>query len=405
MGQFDNAFNMLDELNYEFENGKKTIKEVYEDNLEDKFNVELEKYFTEPSNQELIGKYDDYISNSNERTVRLKSFLDDCVNMSEDKIFKEGDSLYMKKRHAKNLLDEAVKMFKYEEDNMLGGTYESKGGSYMQAYMNERSIGKNGENKESTMQGIKNKLQKINICESIASGDKANYTSNLKTPEELAEFRSLKQSKPKNSNKNKQMKDEDYRNIFEPVMEKLLKNPETVTESEAAFLLSGEFGFRPSTVTKINIGAVDVKKGTIDVYDDENKSKQLFQAKTSVVEPANIVAQQLLSGLRERALLVYKPDKDGNINLVNCCEQNLHQGFESLCKQYNVNLSSYEGKYKLLRHRFAQNIYNEVRREYHDSDDMTEVQKRAKALVETNYLMGHESKKLNTTMGYIKNLW
>ena len=214
----------------------------------------------------------------------------------------------------------------------------------------------------------------------------------------------MKQSKDKDS-KNKQMSEDDYRKIFNPIYDKLIENPTTVTESEAAFLLCGEFGFRPSTVLKLGIDAIDVQKCTIDVYENENKSKQLFQAKTSAIEPVNIETQKLLSKLRERALLVYKPDKNGNINLVNCCEQNLHQGFASLCNQYGVNKNKYQGKFKTLRHRFAQNIYTEHRQEFQYNDDLSEVQKKAKALVETNYLLGHEARKISTTMGYIKNLW
>lgn len=401
MGQIEDSFKILDELAYELKNDKKSIKETFEDKLEENFNLRIEEYFEDKKNQDIIGKYDEYIPDSNARIVRFKSFVDDCVRLSEKKYFKEGDKLYMNKNHAKKLLEEAQKLFKYQEDNLL----RNENRSDTQAYLSERSIGRNGENKESTMQGIKVKIQKINILESLASGEKINYSSNIKTPEELKEFKGLKESKPRKSDKNKQISDEDYYKIFNPIFEKLQEDPKSVNEAEAAFLLAGEFGFRPSTVTAINIGAVDVKKGTIDVYQDENKSKQLFQAKSSAVAPDDFLTQQLLSGLRERALLVYKPDAEGNIKLVNCCEQNLHQGFGILCEKYGVSLGKYDGKYKLLRHRFAQKTYNEVRQQYQYDSSMNEVEKKAKALVETNYLMGHSKDKISTTMRYIKNLW
>lgn len=401
MGEFDNSFKILEELSYEIKNSSKPIKETFEDKLEENFNLRLEEYFEDKKSQNIIGKYDDYIPDSNARIVRLKSFLDDCVRLSSEKYFKEGDKLYMNKNHAKKLLEEAKKLFKYQEDNML----RNENRSDTQAYLSERSIGRNGENKEATMQGIKVKIQKINILEALASGERVNYSSNIKTPEELSEFKGLKQSQPKNNDKNKQMSDEDYNKIFNPLFEKLQKDPKSVTEAEAAFLLAGEFGFRPSTVVKIDISAVDVKKGTIDIYEEDNKSKQIFQAKTSAIEPDDFLTQQLLSGLRERALLTYKPDKDGNIKLVNCCEQNLHQGFSIICKKYGVNLNKYSGKYKILRHRFAQKIYTEVRQLHQYDSLMNETQKKTKALVETNYLIGHSKEKLTTTMGYIKNLW
>ena len=68
-------------------------------------------------------------------------------------------------------------------------------------------------------------------------------------------------------------------------------------------------------------------------------------------------------------------------------------------------MDNYTGKYKLLRHRFAQNMYDQIRSIYTDNMDMSETDKITRALKEVNYLMGHEAKKIKTTMGYIKNIW
>lgn len=405
----DELFDKLDKIAFEISTYNKTVKEIEEEKLEENFNLRIEEYFNDKKAQELIGKYNEYALNSDERLINFSKFLDECVAKTKAGEFKDGDKLYMTNRHAKNLKDEASKMFSFNEKIMLKSASDSFNKADMQAYLNERSIGARGENKESTMQGIKTKIQKINLLENLAKGERNNYSSNLRTPEELREFKNLKNTKPKNnkdSNKNKGMSEEDYAKIFNPLFEKLTTNPASVTEAEAAFLLAGEFGLRPSTILKINLGQVNIKDCGIEVEKEDNKSKQMFIAKTSAVEPVNTITQQILSGLYQRALLVYKPDKDENIRLVNCCEQNLHKGYTSILRRYGVNPGKYEGKYKNLRHMFAQRVYTEYRQTYIDTPGKTNIQKQAAALREVNYLMGHEAKKTKaTTMGYIKNLW
>lgn len=402
-------FDKLDEISYEIQTYNKTLKEIDEEKLEENFNLRIEEYFAEKKSKDLVGKYNDYVSNSDERLINFSKFLDECVAKTKAGVFKEDDMLYINAKHAKNLKDEAAKMFSFTEKIMLKTPADSVNKADMQAYMNERSIGARGENKESTMQGIKTKIQKINLLENISRGEKNNYSSNIRTPEELKDFKNLKNTKQKNNkdnnNKNKGMSESDYNKIFNPLFEKLTTNPSSVTESEAAFLLAGEFGLRPSTILKIDLGQVNIKDCGIEVEKEDNKSKQTFIAKTSIVEPVNSISQQILSGLYQRALLVYKQDKNENIRLVNCCEQNLHKGYTAILKKYGVNPSKYEGKYKTLRHMFAQKVYTEHRQEYADSPNKTNIQKQAEALREVNYLMGHEARKIRTTMGYIKNLW
>lgn len=351
----------------------------------------------------MVGKYNEYASNSIERFINFSKFLDECVKKTAAGEFKEGDILYMNARHAKNLKDEADKMFKYAEDKLLKKADDSYNCKDMQGYIIERSFS-NKLNKESTMQGIKNKIQKINLLENIATGNKNNYSSNIRTPEELQEFNNLKKPKVEENTKSKAMSNKDYEKIFNKLYDKLKKDVTSITEAEAGFLIMGEFGLRPSTVTQIKINQVDIKNCGIEVEITQNKSKQMFVAKTSAIEPVNQIAQEILAGLYQRAMLKYKPDTNGDILLVNCCHQNLEQGFDRLMKQNNIDMSKYEGKYKLLRHRFAQNIYTEYREAYLDLDE-TENSKKARALKETNYLMGHEAKKTKTTMGYIQNLW
>ena len=118
MGEFDNAFKMLDELEYEMKNEGKSEKDYLEDITEEKFNLRIEEYFKDEKSSDFIGKYDDYVSNATERVVRFKSFLDDCVEASKNKILKENDKLYMNQNHAKKLLDEAQKLFAYQDRNI-----------------------------------------------------------------------------------------------------------------------------------------------------------------------------------------------------------------------------------------------------------------------------------------------
>ncbi|MGU8154429.1 hypothetical protein ACV3T0_13815 [Clostridium perfringens] len=399
----------LDELNdamIDFKLSQKSIAEIHEEKLEKEFLAKIESYLGDENLKNAVGKYADVGTEDGARLVNFVRFLDECVELSKNGTYKDGHVLHMTTRHAKNLKDEAAKMFNYIENIELKTAYDSTNGHDMQPYINERSIGTRGENKESTMQGIKTKIQKVNLLESIARGEIINYSSNIKTTGELEEMKQLKKSKiTRDDNKNKQMKNSDYEKVFNPLFEKLQKDPASVTEAEAAFLVMGEFGLRPSSAMNININQVDVKKGTIEVEIEQNKSKQMFIAKSDYENPSNMVAQQLLSGLYRRAALLYDADKDENIKLINCCEQALHQGFTALMKKYEINMDNYSGKYKLLRHRFAQNMYDQIRSTYTENTNMSETDKITRALKEVNYLMGHEAKKIKTTMGYIKNIW
>lgn len=395
--------NELNEVMNEMVIDKKSIKEAEDYKIEEEFNIKMEEYFADKKAADVIGKYNDYAADANERFINFSAFLDDCVNRTRNGDFKDGDLLFMTPRHAKNLKDEAIKMFKYAEDKLLKNSSDPCNSKDFQGYIIERSF-RSKQNKESTMQGIKNKIQKINLLENLATGNKNNYSSNIRTPEELQEFNNLKKPKPEKDNRSKAMSNDDYEKIFNNLYDKLKKDPVSLNETEAAFLLMGEFGLRPSSITTIKLDQVDIKNCGIEIEVNQNKSKQMFVAKTSVVEPVTLVTQEILSGLYQRAVLKYKPDKDGDIKLVNCCYQALDQGFDRLMKENNINMDKYYGQFKLLRHRFAQNAYTEYRQAYIDSPG-TEVSKKSKALKEVNYLLGHESKKITTTMGYIKNIW
>lgn len=396
----------LDELNevvHELKMDNKSIKEAEDFKIEEEFNIKIEEYFADKKSADMVGKYNDYTADANERFINFSAFLDDCVNRTRNGDFKDGDLLYMTSRHAKNLKDEAIKMFRYAEDKLLKNPSDACNCKDMQGYIIERSF-RSKQNKESTMQGIKTKIQKINLLENLATGNKNNYSSNIRTPEELQEFNNLKKHKPEKDTRSKAMSNDDYQKIFDNLYEKLKKDPTSLNETEAGFLLMGEFGLRPSSVTKIKLDQVDIKKCGIEIEIEQNKSKQMFVAKTSAVEPVTQVTQEILSGLYQRAVLKYKPNTDGDIMLVNCCYQALDQGFDRLMKENNINMDKYYGQFKLLRHRFAQNAYTEYRQAYVDSPG-TEVSKKSRALKEVNYLLGHESRKIKTTMGYIKNIW
>lgn len=381
----------------------KSLKQAEDDKIQEDFDVKIEEYFEDKKCAAVVGKFNDYAATADERFINFAAFLDECVTRTKNGDFVEGDKLYMTPRHAENLKAEAIKMFRYAEDKLLKSPNDACNSKDMQGYMIERSF-RSKENKETTMQGIKKKIQKINLLENLATGNKNNYSSNVRTPEELQEFNNLKKPKKEDDNRSKAMSNADYNKIFDKLYDKLKQDPTSLNETEAAFLIMGEFGLRPSTVTQIKIDQVDIKNCGLEVEVKQNKSKQMFVAKTSAVEPVTQVTQDILAGLYQRAILNYKPNSDGDILLVNCCYQNLDQGFDRLMRQHNINTDKYDGQFKLLRHRFAQNAYTEYRQAFAGSDG-TEVSKKARALKEINYLLGHESKKIKTTMGYIKNIW
>lgn len=397
--KLDNVEEILNEIKV----NNKSLKQAEDDKIQEDFDVKIEEYFEDKKCATVIGKFSDYAATADERFINFAAFLDECVARTKSGDFVDGDKLYMTPRHAKNLKDEAIKMFRYAEDKLLKSPTDACNSKDMQGYIIERSF-RSKENKETTMQGIKNKIQKINLLENLATGNKNNYSSNVRTPEELQEFNNLKKPKIEEDNRSKAMSNADYQKVFDSLYDKLKRDPTSLNETEAAFLIMGEFGLRPSTVTKIKIDQVDIKNCGLEVEVKQNKSKQMFVAKTSAVEPVTQVTQEILSGLYKRAMLKYRPDKDGNILLVNCCYQNLDQGFSKLMSEHGINMDKYNGQYKLLRHRFAQNAYTEYRQAFIDSDG-TEVSKKARAIKEINYLLGHESKKIKTTMGYIKNIW
>ena len=399
-----NKLDNLDEAAEQFKLKNSTAADIREEKIEQEFLTKIESALKDDSIAELRGKFNDISTEPGGRAVNFVEFINECEKLTKQGVFKDGDLLYMKPAHAKNLKQEASKMFKYIEDVELKSAYDSTSATDMQAYLNQRGIGSRGENKESTMQGIKNKIHKINLLEAIARGEAINYSSNIKTPEEQEDFKMLKKAKLKEDNRSKAMSNDDYNKIYNPIMDKLINCPEKATEAEVAFVLAGEFGLRPSSILKIDISKVDVKKGTIEVEIEDNKSKQMFLAKTSYEDSDNMITQQTLSAVYKRALLLHQPDEEDKIKLVDCCDQNLHQEFSKICKRYGVNQTKYSGKYKTLRHRYAQNIYDEVR-QIVNNEDITLNAKKTKALAEVNYLLGHEHKKINTTMTYVRNIW
>lgn len=387
---------------------KENSKEFEEEKIEQLFNVELEKLFADDVSKQIIGTMKNL--GEDKRDVGVALAVKELVKLTKQGRIPEDHPLYINESYGKKIIEESTRMFAFMRDLAMGQNIMEHGRYDMQAYLNSRSIGKKGgQNKEATMANIKAKLQKINIIEALVLDQKINYTSNIKTPGELDAIIPDRKKTPFNKpEKEKAMRDADYNKIIEPIIDKLIQTPGRVADAEVAIILAGEFGLRPNSIQKINIGAITPKDGKIALENKDNKSKQFFCAKSSYESPDNILAQQILGGIVQRALIknYNKLDADGNVPVITCRESNLHKEWDRIVKRSGVNMEQYDGKYKTLRHRYAQNLYNEIREIMENKyPEETKPQWQSKAIVELNYLMGHSRKDIKTTMGYVRNIW
>lgn len=404
---------VLDRINENFGSKKaviKTAQEIEEDKIEMEFYAKTESIFEDEIVTDMLGKYNDF-SDAKTRKTNFALFLKDCNELTKRKLIPENHILYMTDGHMKKLLEESNKLFSYVEEVQVKTPFDSTSRTDTQSYLNSRCIGaRGGENKESTMINIKKRINKINLLENIARGQNINYSSNIKTPGELLEInnngrKQIPQDKP---NKSKAMNEDDYKKIYEYTMNKLEQDPASATETDVAFLLMGEFGLRPSSVLKLTTTDLMPKNGTIEVEIEDNKSKQMFVAKASYEEYDNFANRKLIGLIYERAMLLNADNltSDGFIPVITCNEQNLHKEYHRLLKKVGIDSSKYDGCWKTLRHRYAQNTYDEIRGimgERYGEDNQNLL--RNKTIGELNYLMGHSAKKITTTMGYVKNIW
>lgn len=319
----------------------------------------------------------------------------------------EGHPLYVSDKYKKNLISTARKMFKELSDvNLKEDIYQKCRTTETQGFLNEICIGSRGKDAtEGTAENHKARIQKINLIESLATGKFNDYSSGIQTRYDTDKLNGT--NKVSKDEPNRQFKGEDYDRIREGIMEKLRAAPERVTDPEVAVILAGDFMLRKSTIERISIESIDPRNGTIEVYEPENKSRQAFLATGSYTSPQAPDLTEALSLIKQRAKIRYadRPNKDGTTPLITCSEQYMYKGFKKIMKEYNVN-GDWKGAYHALRHLGAQRRYDEIRAQMEeDYPQQSSDYWRIQTLKELNYELGHGPEHLDTTMGYVKNIW
>ena len=349
-------------------------------------------------------------SGANDRADNFIAAVETLNRMSKDKDnleIVEGHPLYISDKYKKNLISTARKMFKELSDvNLKEDIYQKCRTTETQSFLNEICIGSRGKDAtEGTAENHKARIQKINLIEAIATGKFNDYSSGIQTKYDTEKFNGAK--KVAKDEPNRQFRSEDYERMREGIMEKLREAPEKVTDPEIAVILAGDFMLRKSTIERISAESIDPKVGTIEVYEKQNKSRQAFVATGSYTAQQSPEYTEALSLIKQRAKIRYadRPNKDGTTPLVTCSEQYLYKGFNKLMKEYDVQ-GDWKGAYHALRHMGAQRRYDEIRGQMEeDYPQESSDYWRIHALKELNYELGHGPEHLDTTMGYVKNIW
>ncbi|EPB8251255.1 hypothetical protein ACV3S6_13190 [Clostridium perfringens] len=343
--------------------------------------------------------------------------INDAIEGTAAGKYKKGHILHMQPKYGQKLLREASKIFDYYDN--LGQTLTD---AFMakpddaQAYFNGAMVGKKGDKQDRTIYEIKRIIQKINKLECIAQGEVFNYSSNIRTREELiADGVTMEKPKPHNTSVEKTFKTDDYNKIADPIKKRLMKG-ERVYDHEVAFILTGEFGIRKETIKGLTVDDLNPKNGTIDIYDYNNKSEETFSAKSGMYPSEE--SKELLKGIYKRALLknADKPTDSNQVPIITVKERQLYKGFDSMLKKSGIETEYGNEKFRALRRMYAQNIYDDskeiirgYRPELADAADCGDKTANAKliaeAITEVNYLMGHSSKHKDTTMGYISDIY
>lgn len=389
--------------------------------LKEKIEKSEENFLTEVSNfaedYKLSGVYGKYRELDCSRIDKMMYLLNDAVEGTEAGKYPKGHILHMQPKYAQKLLREASKLFEHYDKigQTLTDAFTAKGDD-AQAYFNSAMVGKDDIKQDRTINELKKTIQKINKLECIAQGDTFNYTSNIKTREELeADGIVVAKPKPHDTTVEKTFKLEDYNKIADPIKERLA-NGERVYDHEVAFVLTGEFGIRKETIKGLTVDDLNPKAGTIDIYDYNNKSEETFQAKSGMY--ASFESKELLKNIYKRALLKNsdRPTDKRQVSVVTVKERQLYKGFSSLLKKAEITTEYGNEKFRALRRMYAQNVFDdskEIIRGYKpelaeaaDCGDKTANAKLiAATITEVNYLMGHNCKHKNTTMGYISNIY
>lgn len=390
------------------------VREEKYKGLESEFLNEVASFKEDYTMREVYGKYKEVDCS---RKDKLMYLVNDAVEGTKSGKYKKGHILHMQPKYGQKLLKEASRIFDHYEKlgQGLSDAFMANGDD-AQAYFNGAMVGKDDIKQDRTIDVLKATIQKINKLECIAQGDIFNYTSNIRTRGELeADGVAVVRPKPHSTAIEKTFRPEDYNKIAEPIKEKL-RNGEKTYDYEVAFVLIGEFGIRKETIKGLTVDDLHPQKGWIDVYDNNNKSEETFAAKDGIYPSEE--SKELLKNIYKRALLknADKPTGSNQVPIITRKERALYDGFDSLIKKRGIKTTYGNEKFRALRRMYAQNAYNDTkeivrgyREKLADSADCGDKTANAKLIAETitevNYLMGHNPKHKETTMGYIGNIY
>ena len=371
---------------------RKSAKENFYINKATEFAVKFEKLKQDPIVQEhFLKKFDNYESNVNGRIDNVNIMIETARRLSKEGVIPEGHDLYVKDKYAKNLINTSKGLFReFGNTNLKNHIDDKYRTNEAQGFLNELSIGKRGEDvAEGTAKNNKLRIQKLNLFEALGAGKCIDYSSGIQTRYENENYK--KENKPKDE-KNKQFKGSDYDRIREGIMNKLRDKPEKVTDPEVAFVLAGDFMLRKETIEKLIVENINASDGSIELYDNQNKSSQVFLATGSYIAPQHPDYTEALSLIAQRAKIrnVNKRNDDGTIPVITCSETFLYNRFNKLLKDYNVK-GAWKGKYHSLRHMGAQRRYDEIRAKLEEDFPLKDTNYwKIETLKELNYSMGHE---------------
>lgn len=392
---------------------KKELEKKAKEESELNFKLKFDNLKKDPIVQKhILNKFNGISSTTNDRINNSQLIIEEIKRLSTAGIIPEGHELYIGSKYANRLKQVASGLYREFGDinlktDIAGCKYRT---NEAQTYLNELATGIRGKQvTEGTERNNKLRIQKLNLIESLATGVYADYSSTIKTTYENKSENNTE--KASNNETNRAYNKNDYERVKEGILNKLREKPEKVTDAEVAMILAGDFMLRISTIRALPVEQITPKSGTIEVYDKQNKSKQDFVATSGYLDKENPESKEILSLVVQRAKLRYsnRRNTDGTIPVIVASESYLNRKYKQINRQYGVKVN-WKGNYHALRHMGAQNRYDEVRSNIQEEAEnkgqyLTKQEMQIKALVELNYSLGHSSEHINTTMGYVKNIW
>lgn len=414
----------LDELSIEEQLksiNKRSKAEIERDREERKEALFKDRYNKSLNNEAIkdnfLGQYRNHELTTQGRIDNMILMLNKLQELSRKGIIKENDDLYVNpsdKNKYKNELIKTVKgLYKELGDVNLKTTIEDKYRSNeAQSYLNERSLGQKGKIlAEGTCKNIKARIEKINLVETLGTGYYNDYSSTIQTTYEINNEIEGYRKDPNDNNVNKQFNYNDYNRAKEGIVEKLRDKPEKVTDAEVMFILAGDFLMRKSTIEKLTVEQFDISNNRIEVFEEQNKSKQDYAATSGYLDREGIENKEIISLVVQRSKLrnFNKRNEDGFIPIITSSENNLYKGYKRILKEYDIK-ETWQGKYHSLRHMGAQRLYDEIRSTIEEENaniagDKTKAEMIMEALREVNYKLGHTADHIDNTMQYIRNPW